>query len=199
MTQPRIEFWFDFASTYSYLSAMRLGPLAQDAAVEVTWRPFLLGPIFAAQGWTTSPFRIYPAKGRYMWRDMARRTQALGLPLKELDNMPQNSVLAARVAQLALGTTQGVAFCRSVFAAQFGQGRDIAEEAVIRDCLEGVGLPCDLIARAGQDDNRLILRRSTEEAMARGIFGAPSFTTQDELFWGDDRLEQALDWASRHA
>lgn len=199
MTQSRIEFWFDFASTYSYLSAMRLDPLARAAGVEVSWRPFLLGPIFAAQGWTTSPFRIYPAKGRYMWRDMARRTQALGLPLKELDNMPQNSVLAARVAQLALGTPQGVAFCRSVFAAQFGQGRDIAEAAVIRDCLESTGLPCDLIDRAGQDDNRLILRRSTEEAMARGLFGAPSFTVGDELFWGDDRLEQALAWTTRHA
>lgn len=199
MTQSRIEFWFDFASTYSYLSAMRLDPLARAAGVEVTWRPFLLGPIFAAQGWTTSPFRIYPAKGRYMWRDMARRTQALGLPLKELDNMPQNSVLAARVAQLALGAPQGVAFCRAVFAAQFGQGRDIAEVAVIRDCLESTGLSCDLIERAAQDDNRLILRRSTEEAMARGLFGAPSFTVGDELFWGDDRLEQALDWAARHA
>ncbi|WP_294608254.1 2-hydroxychromene-2-carboxylate isomerase [uncultured Roseovarius sp.] len=199
MTQARLEFWFDFASTYSYLSAMRLGPLAQKSGVKVVWRPFLLGPIFAAQGWTTSPFRIYPAKGHYMWRDMTRRTQALGLPLKKLDNMPQNSVLAARVAQLALGTEHGVAFCQAVFSAQFGQGRDIAEVPVIRDCLEATGLSGDLVDRAAQDDNRLVLRRSTEEAMARGIFGAPSFIIQDELFWGDDRLEEALDWAARHA
>ena len=199
MTQLRIEFWFDFASTYSYLSAMRLDPLARAAGVGVTWRPFLLGPIFAAQGWTTSPFRIYPAKGRYMWRDMTRRTQALGLPLQQPDNLPQNSVLAARVAQLALGTPKGVAFCKSVYGAEFGQGRDIADPVVIRACLEQSGLPCDMIEAAQSDDNKRRLRRSVEEAMARGFFGAPSFTVGDELFWGGDRLEQALDWAVGHA
>ena len=72
MPLPVLDFWFDFASTYSYLAAMRIGPLAQKAEVRVRFRPFLLGPIFKAQGWTTSPFNLYPAKGRHMWRDLER-------------------------------------------------------------------------------------------------------------------------------
>ena len=71
----RIEFWYDFASTYSYLSAMRIESLAAGAGVEIVWRPFLLGPIFRAQGWDTSPFNLYPAKGRYMVRDIERLAQ----------------------------------------------------------------------------------------------------------------------------
>jgi len=66
-----LDFWFDFASTYSYPAAMRIAPLAQQAGVMVRFRPFLLGPIFKIQGWPTSPFNLYPAKGRYMWRDLS--------------------------------------------------------------------------------------------------------------------------------
>lgn len=75
-----LEFWFEFASSYSYLSVMRVEPLAREAGVEVAWRPFLLGPVFLALGWNDSPFNIYPPKGRYMWRDLARQAVALGQP-----------------------------------------------------------------------------------------------------------------------
>ena len=94
-----IAFWYDFASTYSYLSAMRIARLCEEAGVALRWRPFLLGPVFAAQGWTTSPFNIYPAKGRHMWRDMARLAHLNGLaPIRTEGDFPQHSVLAARVA-----------------------------------------------------------------------------------------------------
>ena len=92
------EFWYEFASTYSYPAAMRVAALAEARGVALAWRPFLLGPIFAAQGWRDSPFNIYPAKGRYMWRDLERICDALGLPLKRPEPFPQNSLLAARVA-----------------------------------------------------------------------------------------------------
>ena len=72
MSRPTLDFYLEFASTYSYPAAMRLGVLAQAAGVAVRWLPFLLGPIFKAQGWDNSPFNIYPAKGRYMWRDVER-------------------------------------------------------------------------------------------------------------------------------
>jgi 2-hydroxychromene-2-carboxylate isomerase len=88
---PVAEFWYEFASTYSYPAAMRVAGLAKARRVALAWRPFLLGPIFAAQGWRDSPFNIYPAKGRYMWRDL----DALGLPLKRPEPFPQNSLLAA--------------------------------------------------------------------------------------------------------
>ena len=76
--RPVLEFWFDFASTYAYLSAMRIEPLAETAGVDVRYRPFLLGPIFQAQGWTTSPFNLFPSKGRYMWRDVGPRGRSAG-------------------------------------------------------------------------------------------------------------------------
>ena len=103
--RPVLEFWYEFASTYSYLAAMRIEGRAEAAGVEVRWRPFLLGPIFAAQGWTTSPFNLYPAKGRYMWRDMEREAARLGLPCRRPDPFPQNTLVAARVA--LYGADQG--------------------------------------------------------------------------------------------
>ena len=81
MQRPRLDFWFDFGSTYSYPAALRIQGLAQAAGVEVRYRPFMLGAVFKAQGWETSPFNIYPAKGRYMWRDLERLCHDLGLPL----------------------------------------------------------------------------------------------------------------------
>jgi 2-hydroxychromene-2-carboxylate isomerase len=100
------EFWYEFASTYSYPAAMRAAALAQTRGVTLIWRPFLLGPIFAAQGWRDSPFNIYPAKGRYMWRDLERICTAQGLPLRRPNPFPQNSLLAARVALALDGETR---------------------------------------------------------------------------------------------
>src|SRR6266446_4976374 len=105
-----LDFWFDFASTYSYLAAMRIGPLAEEASVRVRFRPFLLGPIFKAQGWDTSPFNLYPAKGRNMWRDLERSCADLKLPFRRPDPFPQNSLLAARAALVVLDQPRGRRF-----------------------------------------------------------------------------------------
>ncbi len=103
MTVPALDFWFEFASTYSYPAAMRIDALAGKAGVEVRFRPFLLGPIFKAQGWDTSPFNLFPAKGRHMWRDVERICAELKLPFRRPDPFPQASLLAARVALVGLG------------------------------------------------------------------------------------------------
>lgn len=198
MTKPVVEFWFEFALPYSYLSAMRLPEAAAAAGVETRWRPFLLGPIFAAQGWSTSPFNLYPAKGRYMWRDMARRAARLGLALCRPAPFPQNGLLAARVAQTALGQAGGDAFCRTVFLAQFARGQGISDTDVVAACAAEAGLPEGVIDAAQTEANKQALRLATEEAERRGIFGAPSFFAGAELFWGDDRLQEALDWARHH-
>ncbi len=195
MTKNTIEFWFEFASTYSYLSAMRLPDMAQAAGVTVIWRPFLLGPIFAAQGWDTSPFNIFAAKGNYMWRDMERRAERMGLDLHRPDPFPQNSLLAARVALAAPDGAAKVAFCQNVYLAQFGAQQDISDRDVIAACIAAAELPADLLERAQGDENKHALRLATEEAGRAGIFGAPSFRVGEELFWGDDRLEDALAWA----
>jgi 2-hydroxychromene-2-carboxylate isomerase len=119
------EFWYEFASTYSYPATMGAASLAEARGTKLEWRPFLLGPIFAAQGWRDSPFNIYPAKGRYMWRDLQRICDAMSPPLRRPDPFPQSSLLAARVA-LALDGEQRANFSRKVYAAEFGQGLTIS-------------------------------------------------------------------------
>src|SRR5215469_6885976 len=143
MPVPVLDFWFDFASTYSYLAAMRIGPLAQKAEVRVRLRPFLLGPIFKAQGWTTSPFNLYPAKGRHMWRDLERLCAELRLPFRRPDPFPQNSLLAARVALAGHDQDWNEEFCRAVFRAEFGDGRRIDEAATIADVLAALKVDPD--------------------------------------------------------
>lgn len=198
---PRLTFWYEFASTYSYLSAMRIEALAEKTGVKVQWRPFLLGPIFQAQGWTTSPFNIYPAKGAYMWRDMERQAQQYGLPpLKRAKTFPQNGLLAARIATIGVEAGWGPEFTRAVYHAQFAAGADITDAERLAAILDGFGLDgAALIAQAQTDQAaKDRLRAATDEAVALGVFGAPSFATEGgELFWGDDRLEDALDWALR--
>ena len=201
MPAPVLDFWFDFASTYSYLAAMRIGTLAQDAGVRVRFRPFLLGPIFKAQGWNTSPFNLYPAKGRNMWRDLERSCAELKLPFRRPDPFPQNSLLAARVALAALDQPWGEDFCRALFCAQFAEGRRIDEAAAVGNVLARLKIePQPVLAAAQSDAIKARLRAQTEEAQRLGVFGAPIFTTADgELFWGNDRLEPALRWAKTAA
>jgi 2-hydroxychromene-2-carboxylate isomerase len=198
MSAP-LDFWFDFASTYSYPAAVRIGALAAHAGVRVRFRPFLLGPIFKAQGWTTSPFNLYPAKGRHMWRDLERLCADLDIPFRRPDPFPQNSLLAARVALAALDHSWGEAFCVALFRAQFGDSRRIDDAGAIGEVLAGLQIdPQPVLAAARSEANKARLRAQTEEAQQRGLFGAPSFTTADgELFWGNDRLEAALRWARR--
>lgn len=195
---PRLEFWFDFASTYSYLSAMRIETLAEAAGVEVTWRPFLLGPILKAQGWSTSPFNIYPAKGRYMVRDISRIAAARGLEFTMPSSFPANSLHAARLA-LSGGTEDWTRqFSRAVFEAEFARGEDIGSQeglARIIASLTGADDPEPMMARSRSEAIKSELRQQCDRAISLGIFGAPAFVAEDgELFWGDDRLESALRW-----
>ena len=192
------EFWYEFASTYSYPAAMRVAGVARARAVTLVWRPFLLGPIFAAQGWRDSPFNIYPAKGRYMWRDMERICAALELPLKRPDPFPQNSLLAARVALALEGETRAD-FSRRLYAAEFGEGMPIAERASIGALLTQLGQDSvEVLGRAESDANKALLKAECALAAELGVIGAPCLVTADgEVFWGNDRLEQGLDWATR--
>jgi 2-hydroxychromene-2-carboxylate isomerase len=192
-----LDFWFDFASTYSYPAMMRIAPLAREAGVTVRYRPFLLGPLFKAQGWDTSPFNLYAAKGRNMWRDLERLCGDLGLPFRRPEPFPQNSLLTARVALVGFTADWGERFCRAAFQAEFGDGRPIEDAGVLGDILAQLNVAAAPVFEAAHgDDVKAALRRQTEEAQRLGIFGAPSFTTEDgELFWGNDRLERALAWA----
>ena len=204
MALPVLDFWFEFASVYSYPAAMRIDALAAAAGVEMRFRPFLLGPIFQAQGWNTSPFNLYPAKGRYVWRDVERICAELSLPFRRPDPFPQSGLLAARVALVGLGHPSGKAawaedFCRAVYRAEFADGRRIDQPQTIHDILSELKAdPEKTLAAAQTNEIKDKVRAQTAEAQRLEIFGAPTFMTEDgEMFWGNDRLEGAIAWATR--
>jgi 2-hydroxychromene-2-carboxylate isomerase len=198
MSAAPLEFWFEFASTYSYPAAMRVEAAARAAGVPLAWRPFLLGPIFRAQGWNDSPFNIYPAKGRYMWRDLERICAQLGLPLRRPSVFPRNGLLAARVACRFADEAWCADFVRAVYSGNFAEDREIADADVVASCLERAGQPArERIEAALAPESKERLRAQSERAVALGIIGAPTFTVGAELFWGNDRLETALAWWQR--
>ena len=191
-----LEIWFEFASTYSYLTVSRAEPLLRSKNIDFQWMPFLLGPIFRDKGMATSPFVLDPRKGAYMWRDMERRSKRFGLPFAKPPIFPMNGLKAARVMTAALNEPWCGAFACAVFAAQFARGEDISADDVLWAAIDGCGAdPAHWLARAREDDIKAELRARTEQAQECGIFGAPSFRVGNELFWGDDRLEDAMAWA----
>jgi 2-hydroxychromene-2-carboxylate isomerase len=178
---------------------MRFEAMARAAGGRPAWRPFLLGPIFQTLlGFADSPFNHNPSRGRYMWRDMERRCASYGLPFRRPSVFPRSSLLAARVALLGEAEPWIGHFLRAVFTANFAEDRDIGRPEVIASILEALSLPAEaLLERACDARNKQRLRERTEEAAARGIFGAPTFVVEGELFWGDDRLADALAWPGR--
>jgi 2-hydroxychromene-2-carboxylate isomerase len=196
---PRLDFWYDFGSTYSYPAVMRIAGEAEKRGVTIAWRPLLLGPIFQKFGLDTSPFRANPVKGAYMWRDLERLCQKHGLPFRQPPEFPQNGLLAARIA-LILPDDERPAFTRAVFLYEFGEGGVISDDDAVKAVLAKLGYPVEeMVARAQAPENKLKLRQETEHAAGLQIFGAPTFITKDgEMFWGHDRMEDALDWAAAH-
>jgi 2-hydroxychromene-2-carboxylate isomerase len=193
----RIEFWFDFGSNYSYITAMRITQAAQRHGVAVAWNPFLLGPIFKSFGWDNSPFVLQKQKGAYVWKDMARQCEKYGLPWRQPTSFPRAAVLPSRVALAGEGAPWQGEFCRRVFALNFAEDRDIHTPEAVAGVLEELGLPAgELMQQAQSDAVKLKLRQQTETATARGVFGAPTFFVGDEMFWGNDRLEDALAFAA---
>jgi 2-hydroxychromene-2-carboxylate isomerase len=193
-----LQFWFDFASTYSYPAVMRIEAVAAAHRIEIEWDAFLLGPIFKAQGWDDSPFNIYPIKGRYMWRDLERICESAGIPFRRPSVFPRNSVLAARIATRFRQAPWLKEFVKAVYRANFVDGSDIGDRSVIAQCLRGIGSDSErIIAQATDRDSKALFRAQTERAIQSGIFGAPSFVSNGELFWGNDRLQEAIEWHAR--
>ena len=189
-----LQFWFEPASTYSYVAAMRIEEECARAGVPLEWKPFLLGPIFAQQqGIKDSPFNVNPVRGRYMWRDMERLCAKYGLPFRKPSVFPRNSTLAARVALVSLEEPWGPDFVRAVYAANFAHDQDISSRAVLGELLGKVGADGQaVLSRAESEENKPRLREQTTRAIELGLFGAPNFIVKGELFFGQDRLEDAL-------
>jgi 2-hydroxychromene-2-carboxylate isomerase len=192
-----IEFWFEFGSNYSYLSLMRIEALAARHGVAVSWRPFLLGPIFTSFGWSSSPFVLQQAKGVYVWQDMARQCEKYGLRWTRPSSFPRRALLPMRVAMLGADQPWMGSYCKNIMLMNFAEDRDIDTVEAVTEALEQLGLPAaQIIATAQSDEHKHRLRLQTEEAQARGIFGAPTFFCGTEMFWGNDRLDDALAYAA---
>jgi 2-hydroxychromene-2-carboxylate isomerase len=192
---PSVEFWFEFASTYSHVAAQRIEAVARAAGVPIVWRPFLLGPIFRQQGWNDSPFNIYPAKGAYMWKDLERQCAKHGVPFRKPSRFPRPSLLATRIALTLESSPERIGeFVRRVYLANFHDDADTTSNDVVRGVLQSMALPDGdaVLEQATSTQTKERLRARSEEAFARGVFGAPTFLIGDELYWGNDRLEDAL-------
>jgi 2-hydroxychromene-2-carboxylate isomerase len=192
----RIDFFFDFASTYSYVAALRIEEACARAGVGLAFKPFLLGPIFTEQiGIKDSPFNGHPVRGRYMWRDVERLCEKYQLPWRKPSVFPRNSVLSARVACCA-GEAAGP-FMRAAYKANFAEDRDIADPLVVRALVDGIGGDgAQALELANSPEMKAQLRANTSEAQRLGIFGAPDFVAGGELFFGQDRLDDAVGWAA---
>lgn len=194
------DFWFEYGSTYTYLTVARIRALAHSHGVAVSWKPFLLMPLMIEQGMNQGPFLPYPRKIDYMWRDLARRAAEHGIPYSKPSHYPPQEVLtSARLG--VLGAREGWCeqFTEKVFALHWTENRIIGTEDNIRTALESIGQdPTSAIERARSTENKEELKSQTEEARRLGLFGSPTFVVAGELFWGDDRLEQAIAWAKSH-
>jgi 2-hydroxychromene-2-carboxylate isomerase len=194
-----VEFWFEFASTYSYPAALRIEALARSQNVPIVWKPFMLGPIFRTLGWTDSPFNLQPVKGRYMWRDLERICAELSIPFRRPSQFPRNGLLAARIACWFAAETWVPEFVRSVYRANFAEDLDISDASLLENRLDSLGQPgAALIQQAQSPESKEKLRVQTERAVVLGIFGAPTCAVGSELFWGNDRLEAAMSWYKTH-
>lgn len=191
---PKLEFFFFLGSTYSYLSVNRAADLARAGGVELIWRPFSVRALMHEQN--NSPFVGKPVKLRYMWRDVERRAARFGIRFAGVPPYPIDpGELANHVATLAALEGWCPEFARSAYRAWFLDKRDPGEPQVLRSILEGLGRPADrCLAEAQSDAVRDEYRSQTARARELGVFGSPTFVCGSELFWGDDRLEDALDW-----
>lgn len=198
MAQP-LEFWFEFASTYSYVAAMRIEDLCRAAGVPLVWKPFLLGPIFGLQGWNDSHFNLNERRGNYMWRDLERLTAKFGYPWRKPTKFPRATTVPMRVAAAVAEEPWAGEFIRAIYQAGFGADRDISDPAVVAEILRQIGQPAaEILTLAESPSHRGRLRANTERAIAFGLFGAPNCVIGEELFWGEEALEDAVDWARTH-
>ena len=186
MSTP-IEFFFDPASTYSYLAATQIEAFAKEHGTTVKWKPFLLGKAFEATG-NKMPALI-PAKGKYLFKDATLWAKLYKVPFAFPKNFPLNSVLASRAIIAADQAGQGVPFALAALTSYWAEGGDLTQPDAIAAIASKLGLDGAAIVAATADAAvKDVLRANTEDAIARGVFGAPTFFIGKQMFWGNDRL-----------
>jgi 2-hydroxychromene-2-carboxylate isomerase len=189
-----IDFWFTMGSTYTYLSVMRLPNVAKAANVSIRWRPFL--GVRALTGASQPPFPDGSSKARYMWRDLERRAKMYGIsPTLPVPYPIKNLTIANSAALLGIREGWGEQFVRASYCRWFQHGEENGGEPNLRAALAECSQDFDRVMALLQDESiHRDLDAETEEARRIGLFGSPSFVVGDEIFWGDDRLEDAINW-----
>jgi 2-hydroxychromene-2-carboxylate isomerase len=192
-----IDFWISIGSTYSYLSVMRIEEVAKSAGLPIQWRPFSVRAIMLEQN--NIPFRGKPIKMAYMWRDIERRAQMYNIPARLPAPYPLSEFdLANRVAIVGMEDGWCSRYIRAAYRRWFQEGHEAGSEPNLTESLIEVGQhPKSIIATARSDAIGQKYDEATQEAKSLGVFGSPTFVISGEVFWGDDRLGDAISWC-RH-
>lgn len=190
-----IDFWYSIGSTYSYLTVMRLPEVAVEEGVTFRWRPFNVRHVMTLQN--NIPFKDKPEKTAYMWRDIERRAGRYGLDPEIPAPYPlTNLVLANQVARLGVEEGWVADYTQATYRRWFDEGQPAGEDPNLSDSLTEIGQdPGRVLSLAQSQPIADALQRDTDEAMSLGVFGSPSFLVGAEIFWGDDRLEDAILWS----
>jgi 2-hydroxychromene-2-carboxylate isomerase len=194
MAAQQIDFWFTIGSTYTYLSVSRLADVARSTGITFRWRPFHL--LIILQEMKHVPFADKPNKSAYMWRDIERRAAMHGIPAKLPAPYPaQQSVVANQVATVGMREGWGTDFVRAAYRRWFQLGQETGSEPNVSESLRDIGQdPRRVLASANAEETKFALAAETDATRELGIFGSPTFAVDRELFWGDDRLEDAIGW-----
>ena len=180
----KLEFLYDYVSLYSYLANSQLSGI--DA--EIIYRPMLLGAVMNAVG--NVPPTTLPARGDYLFKDVARWVRRYGIRYKMNPTFPQNTVSALRLALVAQEKDVFSAVHQPLFDAMWVHEKNLSDAAVLGDVISAAGLPVDAtLAEINSDRIKNRLRENTDEAVARGVFGAPTMFVGEEMFFGNDRFE----------
>lgn len=183
----QVEFFFDVGSPASYLAWTQLASIAQRHNAEIIWRPMLLGAVFQAVG-NTSPAAV-PAKGAYMLKDLKRFSAIYDVPFCFNPFFPVNTMQLMRGVTAYLGTSKFESYLSAIFNALWAEKLNMESPEVVAEVLSKVGIEAtDFKVRISEPEVKARLKSSTEEAVARGVFGAPSFFVNGEMFFGQDRL-----------
>lgn len=194
----QLDFFLFLGSTYTYLAVNRADEVAASQGVTLRWHPFSVRSIMIEQN--NRPFVGKPVKLAYMWRDVERRARQYGMPFASIPNYPNDSdELANRVATVASMEGWCAEFAKGAYAKWFLENRDPGSPEHLSDVLRRIGRDPDaVISQANGQAARDRYAANTELARAKGVFGSPTFVYESEIFWGDDRLEDALAWCKTH-
>jgi 2-hydroxychromene-2-carboxylate isomerase len=194
MPTSQVDFWFTMGSTYSFLTVMRLADMERSSGLSFRWRPFHL--LVILQEMKHVPFADKPAKSAYMWRDIERRAAMYGLEARLPAPYPATqSIVANLVATLGMHEGWGCDFVRAAYRRWFVLGQETGSEPNLSESLRDIGQDADRVLKLAADGGtKAMLTAETDAARALGIFGSPTFSVGRELFWGDDRLEDVINW-----